>query len=35
MPQVQFARVVGAGHFLQLEAPDQTNAMIEEFLLRL
>lgn len=35
MPQVQFARVVGAGHFLQLEAPDQTNAMIEEFLARL
>jgi len=35
IPQVQFARVVGAGHFLQLEAPDQCNAMIREFIARL
>jgi pimeloyl-ACP methyl ester carboxylesterase len=25
-------RTVGAGHFLQLEVPDQVNAMIERFL---
>jgi pimeloyl-ACP methyl ester carboxylesterase len=25
-------RTVGAGHFVQLEVPDQVNAMIERFL---
>lgn len=29
---VQFGRVVGSGHFPQLEVPDQTNAMIERFI---
>jgi pimeloyl-ACP methyl ester carboxylesterase len=28
---VQFGRVVGSGHFPQLEVPDQTNAMLERF----
>lgn len=32
LPQVQFARVVGAGHFLQLEVPDQFNAMLRRFI---
>lgn len=32
LPQVQFARVVGAGHFLQLEAPEQFNAMLRRFI---
>jgi pimeloyl-ACP methyl ester carboxylesterase len=35
IPHIQFARVVGAGHFLQLEAPDQCNAMLREFIARL
>jgi pimeloyl-ACP methyl ester carboxylesterase len=35
LPQVQFARVVGAGHFLQLEAPEQFNAMLRRFVERL
>ena len=32
IPQAQFAQVVGAGHFLQLEVPAQLNAMIARFL---
>lgn len=32
--KVQFAQVVGAGHFPQLEVPAQTNAMIETFIER-
>jgi pimeloyl-ACP methyl ester carboxylesterase len=28
---VQFGRVVGSGHFPQLEVPNQVNAMIERF----
>jgi pimeloyl-ACP methyl ester carboxylesterase len=32
IPQAQFAQVVGAGHFLQLEVPEQLNPMIERFL---
>jgi pimeloyl-ACP methyl ester carboxylesterase len=31
-PQLLTAQVLGAGHFLQLEVPDQVNAMIERFL---
>lgn len=31
-PQSMFGRSVGAGHFPQLEVPDQINAMIEQFL---
>lgn len=31
-PQLQLGRTVGAGHFNQLEVPDQVNAMIERFL---
>jgi pimeloyl-ACP methyl ester carboxylesterase len=31
-PAVALGRTVGAGHFLQLEVPDQANAMIERFL---
>jgi pimeloyl-ACP methyl ester carboxylesterase len=31
-PQLVHGQVVGAGHFLQLEVPDQVNAMIERFL---
>jgi pimeloyl-ACP methyl ester carboxylesterase len=30
-PQIQFGRTVGAGHFHQLEVPEQVNAMIERF----
>lgn len=30
-PQAAFARVVGAGHFPQLETPAQVNAMLETF----
>ena len=32
IPDAQFAQVVGAGHFLQLEVPAQLNAMIGRFL---
>jgi hypothetical protein len=32
---VQFAEVVGSGHFPQLEVPAQTNAMIETFIAQL
>ena len=31
-PDAQFGMTVGAGHFHQLEVPDQVNAMIERFL---
>ena len=31
-PQLMAGQVVGAGHFCQLEAPEQVNAMIERFL---
>lgn len=31
-PQLQCAQTAGAGHFHQLEVPDQVNAMIERFL---
>jgi pimeloyl-ACP methyl ester carboxylesterase len=31
-PQLQTARCIGAGHFAQLEVPDQVNAMIDRFL---
>ena len=31
IPHAQFAQVVGAGHFLQLEVPEQLNPMIERF----
>jgi pimeloyl-ACP methyl ester carboxylesterase len=34
-PHVEFARVVDAGHFLQLEVPQQFNAMLRRFLERL
>ncbi|MFZ5425498.1 MAG: alpha/beta fold hydrolase [Thermodesulfobacteriota bacterium] len=30
-PQLMTGQVVGAGHFLTLEAPDQVNAMLERF----
>ncbi len=33
--QVEFARAIGAGHFLQLEVPDQVNAFIKSFMSRL
>jgi pimeloyl-ACP methyl ester carboxylesterase len=32
LPTVVNGWTVGAGHFNQLEAPDQVNAMIEAFL---
>jgi pimeloyl-ACP methyl ester carboxylesterase len=32
LPEVVNGRIVGAGHFNQLEGPDQVNAMIEGFL---
>jgi pimeloyl-ACP methyl ester carboxylesterase len=32
LANVQFAQVVGSGHFPQLEVPAQTNAMIETFI---
>jgi pimeloyl-ACP methyl ester carboxylesterase len=31
-PNVQVAVTVGAGHFLQLDVPEQVNPMIERFL---
>ena len=31
-PDTHFGMTVGAGHFHQLEVPDQVNAMIERFL---
>lgn len=31
-PQLMTAQVAGAGHFLQLEVPDQVNAMLDRFL---
>lgn len=31
-PQLTFGRTVGAGHFHQLEVPDQVNAMLERFI---
>jgi pimeloyl-ACP methyl ester carboxylesterase len=31
-PQAMFGMTVGAGHFCQLEVPDQVNAMIDRFL---
>jgi pimeloyl-ACP methyl ester carboxylesterase len=33
--QVELARAIGTGHFLQLEVPDQTNAFIKSFVSRL
>ena len=33
--RVEFARAIGAGHFLPLEAPEQTNAFMQSFLSRL
>jgi pimeloyl-ACP methyl ester carboxylesterase len=33
--QVELARAIGTGHFVQLEAPDQTNAFIKSFVSRL
>ena len=33
--QVEFAQAIGAGHFLQLEVPDQVNAFITSFVSRL
>ncbi|MDP9236419.1 MAG: alpha/beta hydrolase [Chloroflexota bacterium] len=33
MPHVALAQTAGAGHFHQLEVPDQVNAMIERFML--
>lgn len=35
LTNVQFAEVVGSGHFPQLEVPAQTNAMIETFIAQL
>jgi pimeloyl-ACP methyl ester carboxylesterase len=31
-PQLETAQTAGAGHFHQLEVPDQVNGMIERFL---
>ena len=31
-PNVMVAQTIGSGHFIQLEVPDQVNAMIERFL---
>ncbi len=31
-PSITIGQTVGAGHFIQLEVPDQVNAMIEQFL---
>jgi pimeloyl-ACP methyl ester carboxylesterase len=35
LPRAQFAQVAGAGHFVQLEAPDQLTAMLRRFVDRL
>ena len=35
LSDVQFAQVVGSGHFPQLEVPEQTNAAISTFLTQL
>ena len=32
MPDIHYGMTVGAGHFCQLEVPDQVNAMIDRFL---
>jgi pimeloyl-ACP methyl ester carboxylesterase len=32
VPQLSFGRTVGSGHFCQLEAPDQINAMVARFI---
>jgi pimeloyl-ACP methyl ester carboxylesterase len=32
LPQARFAQVVGAGHYLQVEVPDQWNAMLRRFI---
>jgi pimeloyl-ACP methyl ester carboxylesterase len=32
IPHLHYGRVVGSGHFCQLEVPDQVNAMIDRFL---
>jgi pimeloyl-ACP methyl ester carboxylesterase len=32
LPNVVHGQTVGAGHFNQLEAPDQVNLMIESFM---
>ncbi len=32
---LEFARAIGAGHFVQLEAPEQTNAFMQSFISRL
>jgi pimeloyl-ACP methyl ester carboxylesterase len=31
-PQLQVGKVVGSGHFLELEVPDQVNAMLDRFI---
>jgi hypothetical protein len=31
-PAITIGQAVGSGHFIQLEVPDQVNAMIERFL---
>jgi pimeloyl-ACP methyl ester carboxylesterase len=31
-PQLLTAQIVGAGHFVQLEVPEQVNAMLDRFL---
>jgi pimeloyl-ACP methyl ester carboxylesterase len=33
--QMELARAIGTGHFVQLEVPDQTNAFIKSFVSRL
>ena len=32
LPRAEFAQVVGGGHFLQLETPEQLNAMLRRFI---
>ena len=32
VPGIHYGMTVGAGHFCQLEVPDQVNAMIDRFL---